>query len=106
MTVEHGVAKLAGTDTIAGSTATMDRIFRNMLAASRLPRGQALSAAAETTAAAPARALGLTDIGTLRPGLRADMVVLDGDLAVTAVMSRGRWTVAPVRAVGSTIAST
>ena len=77
-----------------------------MFAASGLPRSQALTAAAETTAAAPARALGLTDVGTLRPGLRADIVVLDGDLAVTAVMSRGRWTVAPVRTVGSAIAST
>ena len=96
VTVDRGVAKLAGTDTIAGSTATMDQVFRNMFAASRLPRSQALTAAAETTAAAPARALGLTDVGALRSGLRADIVVLDDDLAVSAVMSRGRWAVTPV----------
>ncbi|HEY5854296.1 MAG TPA: N-acetylglucosamine-6-phosphate deacetylase [Aldersonia sp.] len=106
VTVEDGVAKLAGTDTIAGSTATMDRIFRNMVATSELPRELALSVAAETTATAPARALGLTDVGALRPGLRADLVVLDSDLTITSVMSRGRWLREPVQRVSSAIAST
>ena len=32
------------------------------------------------TATTPARALGLSEVGSLRPGLNADLVVLDQDL--------------------------
>jgi N-acetylglucosamine-6-phosphate deacetylase len=39
----------------------------------------------------PARALGLHEVGAIEPGLRADLVVLDQDLQVTAVMARGAW---------------
>jgi N-acetylglucosamine-6-phosphate deacetylase len=47
------------------------------------------AAAASTT---PARVLGLADrLGALRPGLAANLVVCDDDLAVRAVMLRGRW---------------
>ena len=43
-------------------------------------------------ATTPARALGLgATCGALAPGLRADLVVLDADLAVAAVMRGGDW---------------
>jgi N-acetylglucosamine-6-phosphate deacetylase len=35
--------------------------------------------------------LGLDRVGALRPGYRADLVVLDEALDVTRVMRRGRW---------------
>jgi N-acetylglucosamine-6-phosphate deacetylase len=42
----------------------------------------------------PGRALGLPATG-LVPGGVADLVVMDTDLAVTAVLRRGSWVVAP-----------
>lgn len=85
-----GVAHLAGTDTIAGSTATMDRLFRFAVTHSELPRDEALQLAVRQSSINPARALGLS-CPELRAGTSADLVVLDGDLAVSAVMRQGRW---------------
>lgn len=86
--VESGVARVRGTSTIAGSTATMDQLFR--LVAGLGPDGDAaLLAAVRTTAATPARALRLAEVGNIRPGRDADLVVLTSDLQVSAVMRRG-----------------
>ncbi|OBG62339.1 N-acetylglucosamine-6-phosphate deacetylase [Mycobacterium sp. E3339] len=85
--VASGVARVRGTPTIAGSTATMDQLFRNVHA------GAGLAAAAQTTSATPARALGLRGVGSLRAGYAANLVVLDRDLRVAAVMVAGRWRV-------------
>jgi N-acetylglucosamine-6-phosphate deacetylase len=86
--VAAGVARVRGTSTIAGSTATMDAIFRRVAA----DAGDAgLAAAARMTAATPARALGLQRVGALRAGFEANLVVLDGALDVTAVTVRGEW---------------
>jgi N-acetylglucosamine-6-phosphate deacetylase len=41
--------------------------------------------------ASPAQLLGLDRVGALSPGFRADLVVLDPDLAVQRVLHRGRW---------------
>ena len=95
--VAGGVARLAG-DTqrapdagppgaIAGSTATMATVFRRAVAAG-LPVPDAAAAASTT----PARVLGLDDrVGALRPGRYADLVVLDEELRLRAVMRRGQW---------------
>ncbi|OBF29288.1 N-acetylglucosamine-6-phosphate deacetylase [Mycobacterium sp. ACS1612] len=88
--VVDGVARVAGTDTIAGSTATMDRVFRFAVAHSGLPRDEALMLAVRQASVNPARALGLPD-GGLVAGSAADLVVLDSDLAVARVMYRGVW---------------
>jgi N-acetylglucosamine-6-phosphate deacetylase len=87
--VADHVARVRGMSTIAGSTATMDRIFRAAVDVST--SDAALAAAAQMTATTPARTLGLTDVGSVSPGLRADLVVLDADLGVQAVMASGRW---------------
>lgn len=94
--VRSGVARVAGTDTIAGSTATMDRIFRYAVTHSGLPRDQALLLAVRQSSTNPARVMGLPcpDLGA---GARADLVVLDPDLAVTGVMRAGDWVVGPPR---------
>ncbi|MCW1958018.1 MAG: N-acetylglucosamine-6-phosphate deacetylase [Mycobacterium sp.] len=89
--VSGGVAHLTGTDTIAGSTATMDRLFAFAAAANirgGLPRDDALAVAVAQTSVNPARALGLPS-PVLRQGNTADLVVLDDELAVSAVMYRG-----------------
>jgi N-acetylglucosamine-6-phosphate deacetylase len=88
--VSDGVAHLAGTDTIAGSTATMDRLFRFAVLNGDLPRDDALALAVRQSSVNPARALGLPS-PELRPGAPADLVVLDDDLAVSGVLYRGEW---------------
>ena len=88
--VVGGVARVAGTQTIAGSTATMDRQFRFAVAALRVTRDDALAAAVRQASVNPARALGLP-AGELVAGATADLVVLDEDLAVSAVMRHGAW---------------
>jgi N-acetylglucosamine-6-phosphate deacetylase len=87
--VDSGVARVRGTGTIAGSTATMDRLFRSVAGTSR---EAGLVRAARQTATNPARALGLDDRGALVAGRRADLVVLDpATLAVQRVMRAGGW---------------
>lgn len=92
--VVGGVARVAGTDTIAGSTATMDRVFRFAVAHCGLARDEALILAVRQASLNPARALGLPPAG-LDVGARADLVVLDRDLAVTGVLRDGAWVVDP-----------
>lgn len=88
--VVSGVARVQGTSTIAGSTATMDRLFRTV-AGLGADRDAGLAAAVHVTSATPARALGLERVGSLRPGYDANLVVLDRDLRVSDVMVRGDW---------------
>ncbi len=90
--VVDGVARVAGTDTIAGSTATMDRVFRFAVTHCGLPRDEALMLGVRQASINPARALGLPCAG-LVPGASADLVVLDADLAVAGVLHHGSWVV-------------
>ncbi len=90
--VVSGVARVRGAETIAGSTATMDRLFRGVVGLGPDPDA-ALIAAVQMTSATPARALGLSRVGALRAGCDADLVVLDRDLLASAVMVRGDWRV-------------
>ena len=70
--------------TLAGSVATMDQIFRNFVGL-----GLSIDDAAQRCATMPADYLGLSDRGQLRPGLRADLVVLDRDLRPQATYVGG-----------------
>ena len=88
--VSAGVARLAGTETIAGSTATMDALFRFSVQHSRLARGEALVQAVRQSSVNPARALGLPN-PELQTGAGADLVVLDVGLNVHAVLCAGQW---------------
>lgn len=83
--VVSGVARVRGASTIAGSTATMGQVFRNAAALA------GLTAAVRMTATTPAKALGLERVGELRAGYDANLVVLEPDLHITAVMARGDW---------------
>ncbi len=89
--VVAGVARVRGTPTIAGSTATMDRLFRTAVGTLGPDTDDALTAAVRMTSTTPARALGLGDVGDLRAGCHASLVVLNRELRVTRVMDRGRW---------------
>lgn len=95
--VVDGVARVAGTDTIAGSTATMDHVFRYAVANSGLPRDDALLTAVRQSSVNPARALGLPAAG-MADGAAADLVVLDAQLSVTGVLRHGCWVNRPAAA--------
>jgi N-acetylglucosamine-6-phosphate deacetylase len=95
--VVEGVARVAGTDTIAGSTATMDVVFRYAVTHGGLARDDALLSAARQASINPARALGLPASG-LVPGAPADLVALGPQLDVQGVLRRGVWAVEPRRA--------
>jgi N-acetylglucosamine-6-phosphate deacetylase len=92
VTVTDGVARLAdaaaagAVGSIAGSTATMELVVRRAITAVGLPVTDVAAAAAST----PARLLGLDGVtGSLRAGLAADIVLLDDDFRLRAVIARG-----------------
>ena len=93
--VSDGVAHIVGTDTIPGSTTTMDRLFRAAVANldtkahPERPSDAALLSAVEQTSVNPARTLDRDDIGRLEVGRRADVVVLDHQLAVRKILVGG-----------------
>ena len=85
--VRDGVAHLAGTNTIAGSTLTQDRALR--LAIERV--GVAPDAAVAALTLTPARVLGLDNRhGLLAPGYVADAVQLDSHWHVQHVWANGQ----------------
>jgi N-acetylglucosamine-6-phosphate deacetylase len=89
--VVDGVARLADGEgkagVIAGSTLTMDAALRQAVGA-----GVSIPDASRMASATPARVLGMDhQIGSLLPGWRADLVVLDEDLRVVRVMRGGTW---------------
>jgi N-acetylglucosamine-6-phosphate deacetylase len=87
VTVSDGVAVLAGTDTIAGSTLTQDAALR--LALTRAEQSPVCAVEALTTV--PAKALGEDDrIGLLAPGYVADAVSWTDDWHVSRVWAAGR----------------
>ncbi len=87
--VRNGIARLPDSGSIAGSTLTMDTALRRAVQDLGIPIIDASLAAATN----PARLLDL-NTGALKPGLPADLVVLDDTLTVTSVMVRGTWTAA------------
>lgn len=92
--VVDGVASVAGTDTIAGSTATMDRVFRFAVEHCGLPRDEAVELAVRQASVNPARALGLP-AGSLVVGAKANVAVLDSELRVVGVLHCGSWVTEP-----------
>jgi N-acetylglucosamine-6-phosphate deacetylase len=87
VTVSGGVAHVAGTDTIAGSTLTQDAALR--LAVSET--GLSLPEAVASLTSVPAAALGYGDrLGRLAPGFAADLVALSPALEVRRTWAAGR----------------
>jgi N-acetylglucosamine-6-phosphate deacetylase len=91
VTVAGGVARLAegtpGAGSIAGSTATMAHVVNHAITSAGLP----VTEVAAGASGLPARVVGLAEPGALVPGAVADLVVLDEDFRLTAVMARGAW---------------
>jgi N-acetylglucosamine-6-phosphate deacetylase len=75
------------TGSLAGSNICLADSLRRAVNELGVPLADAAAMATST----PARALGLTDVGRLEAGALADVVVLDDELRVAAVMHRGSW---------------
>ncbi|KUI02907.1 N-acetylglucosamine-6-phosphate deacetylase [Mycolicibacterium acapulense] len=88
--VTERVARVRGRPTIAGSTATMDQLFRTVVGQLG-GSDEALANAVRMTATTPASALKLDHVGSLRAGRDANCVVLDNNLGVHTVMRDGSW---------------
>ncbi|ALV45899.1 N-acetylglucosamine-6-phosphate deacetylase [Arthrobacter alpinus] len=87
VTVANGVATLDATGSIAGGTATLLDVVRRTTAA-----GVDFVDALTSATTVPAAVLGLTDeVGSLRRGLRADVLIVDSELALQRVMRAGHW---------------
>ena len=84
--VRDCVARLAGGGSIAGSTLTLDDALRRAVEEVGLPVTDAVRAVTATPAAAIGRG---HDLGRLRPGYRADAVLLDDRFAVRRVFRDG-----------------
>jgi N-acetylglucosamine-6-phosphate deacetylase len=82
--VEDGVSRRAD-GTLAGAVATMADGVRTLV---RL--GVPLEEAVDAATRVPARIVGRDDLGTIAPGSRADLAVLDDALEVTRVLVVGR----------------
>jgi N-acetylglucosamine-6-phosphate deacetylase len=85
--VRHGSARNSD-DVLAGSVVTMIEAIRNLHALG-VPLADSLDAATSV----PARVVG-ADVGTLEPGARADVVVLDDNLEIERVVVGGEELVA------------
>jgi N-acetylglucosamine-6-phosphate deacetylase len=85
VSVANGVARLKGSDTLAGSTLTLDVALRRAI-----EHGVAPDVAIGALTLTPATALGYQDrFGLLSPGFAADIVVLDPDWQVQRVFAAG-----------------
>ena len=73
--------------TLAGSTLTMDRVFRNVVRTFQ----RTVVDAATVCSTTPARALALTALGTIAAGHVADLVFLDRAFAVVGTMIAGEF---------------
>jgi len=87
VTVDRGVARVAGTGAIAGGTATLLDVVRSAVAA-----GVSLRDAVSSASAVPASVLGLSrQAGDVQSGMPADIVVVDAELSLAGVLRRGEW---------------
>ena len=83
--IEDGVAKLPSREAFAGSVATTDRLVRTVHEFAELPIWEISKMMSST----PARAMGYSDRGSIKPGLRADFVLMDANLCVQNVFFEG-----------------
>ncbi|MEV7574315.1 amidohydrolase family protein [Pseudarthrobacter sp. NPDC089323] len=83
--VRDGEARLSSNGSLAGGTATLLDVVRRTIHAGVDPAAVVLSATS-----VPARILGLEkEVGSLSPGLRADLVAVDADFRPVHVLRKG-----------------
>ncbi|MEO3934654.1 amidohydrolase family protein [Micrococcaceae bacterium Sec7.4] len=83
--VRDGVAALKSNGALAGGTATLLEVVRHTIGAGVSPAD-----AVKSATLVPARILGLeAEIGSLKAGMRADIVAVDADFGLVAVLRGG-----------------
>ncbi len=81
--VKDGAVRLSN-GSLAGSTLTMDKALMNFIHAH--PFSTRLAVATPNAAFIPARALGLSNVGTIRTGYDADLILMkDGEVRMTII---------------------
>ena len=85
--IKDGIAYMPDHSAFAGSVATTDRLVRTMVTQAGLPLHEAVNMASLH----PARLIGReNEVGSLKPGKRADLVLLDKDLYTQRVFIAGK----------------
>ncbi len=84
--IEDGVAKLLDRSAFAGSVATTDRLVRTMVSKVGLSVFEAVRLMTQN----PAKILVRDDLGVLKVGACADIVIFDDDITVSAVIADGK----------------
>ncbi len=85
MILKNGKATMKEDGVLAGSVITIHDAVRNLVRF-----GIPLEDAVYAASAAPAKAVGLSDVGSLEPGKKADIVVLSEDLEIISVFINGK----------------
>lgn len=85
VSVSGAVARLRSNGSLAGGTATLLDVVRRTIAAGVDP-----AAAVRSATAVPAAIIGRKDIGSLRAGMRADVVAVDRDFRRVMVLRGGQ----------------
>lgn len=86
--VRNGISRLVETGTLAGSTLTMDKAFKNTLSL-----GYSIEEVFRMASTNPAKSISAhtkEKIGLIKPGYRADMVVLDQNFDIVMTIVDGR----------------
>jgi N-acetylglucosamine-6-phosphate deacetylase len=82
--VRDSVVRRQDNGVLAGTVLTLPVAIRDLMRA-----GASFAHAVDAATRVPARVAGRSDVGTLAPGARADVVVLDGDVEVVRVLVDG-----------------
>lgn len=77
VTVENNIARLVSNGSLAGSTLTMDKAFKNLLGS-----GSSLAEAVHASATLPAETLGLNDVGSISVGKKAHFLEISEDYRI------------------------
>ncbi|WP_433577045.1 N-acetylglucosamine-6-phosphate deacetylase [Nocardia brasiliensis] len=86
VTVRQGVARIANGSLAGGISTLLDCVARAVRES-----GVPLDAAVRAATATPAAALGLADVGDLRAGYFADLLIVGDNLHLHRVLRRGQW---------------
>jgi len=84
--ITDGVAMLPDKTSFAGSVATTDRLVRTMVQKAGVSVLDAIRMMSEN----PARLLGLSQKGSIKPGMDADIVIFDEAITVKTVLAKGK----------------
>jgi len=95
--IRNNMAKVAGTNTLAGSIATMEQCVQNF----KRFTGCSIVDALESASLHPAQCMRLREKGTLDVGMDADLILVDSQLSVHAcwVMGELAWKQSEVRII-------